>query len=62
MKIYQKIFNFTFVILILFFSYLVCSSHEIPNTTGYITKRKRFCSTPFYIIFVFAFIIYFFII
>ena len=61
MKIYQKIYNFTFVILILFFSYLVCSSHEKPTTGGYITKRKRFCSTPFYIIFVFAFIMYFFI-
>ena len=62
MKLYQKIFNFVLIIFILFLSYLVCSSHEKPTAGGYITRRKRFCSTPFFIIFLFVFIMYFFII
>ena len=56
MKLYEKIYNFTFVILILLLSYLVCSSHEKHTTGGYVSKKQMYCSTPFYIIFIFTFI------
>jgi hypothetical protein len=54
----KNIYNFFIIILILFFSYSICSTHERPNS-GYISRRKSFCSTPFYIIFLVAFILIF---
>ena len=55
----KNIYNFVVIILFLFFSYSLCSSHEYP-TSGYISKRKSFCSTPFYIIFIASLFFYIF--
>lgn len=49
MKIKEKIKVFLFMILWFTISYLLCSSHEMPNKSGYISIRKRWCSTPFYV-------------
>jgi len=49
MKIKEKIKLFLFIILWFAISYSLCSTHEMPNTSGYVSKRKRFCSTPFYV-------------
>lgn len=49
MKIKEKIKAFLFMILWFTIGYLLCSSHEIPNASGYISIRKRWCSTPFYV-------------
>jgi len=56
----EKIYGFILALFFLFLSYSICSTHERP-TSGYISRRKSFCSTPFYIILLFAFILYFFI-
>jgi hypothetical protein len=56
----NKINTFIITVLFLLISYLICSTHETP-TTGYISKRKIFCSTPFYLILIVAFILIFFI-
>jgi hypothetical protein len=59
MKLNKKnIYTFAVVLLFLFFSYSICSTHERP-TSGYVSRRKSFCSTPFYVIFIIAFILFF---
>jgi len=49
MKINQKIYEFLLVILLLALSYSLCSTHERP-VSGYVSRRKSFCSVPFYLI------------
>ena len=59
MKLNRKnLYNFAAIILILLFSYSICSTHELP-TTGYVSRRKRFCSTPFYVTVLIVFILIF---
>ena len=58
MKFKKKIYDFLIVILILFLSYSICSTHERP-TSGYISRRQSFCSTPFYITVLITFILIF---
>ena len=58
MKLNKKISHFLIVILMLLVSYLLCSSHEKP-TSGYVSKRKRFCSTPFFVFVILCFIFIF---
>jgi hypothetical protein len=57
MKIKKKIKLFLFIILWFAISYSLCSSHEIPNTSGYVSRRKRFCSTPFYVFIIVSLIV-----
>ena len=45
----RKLYFYIGFILMLLLSYSLCPTHEKP-TSGYISKRKRFCSMPFYII------------
>ena len=45
------------IILMLLISYSLCSTHERP-TSGYVSKRKLFCSTPFYIIIIVSCIVF----
>lgn len=59
MKFKEKMKIFLFVIFYFTISYLLCSTHELPATSGYITRRKRFCSTPFYIFIIVALIVVF---
>lgn len=58
MKIYKKFERFILVFVLLLFSYSICSSHELPSS-GYVSKRKAFCSIPFYIIIIFAVVLNF---
>ena len=58
MKLNKKISHFLAAILFLLVSYLLCSTHEKP-TSGYISRRKRFCSTPFYVFIILCFIFVF---
>ena len=57
MKLGQKVYYFFIVALMLLISYLLCSTHE-KSTSGY-SRRKGFCSTPFYVIIFICFIIIF---
>lgn len=57
MKIKEKIKLFLFIIVWFAISYSLCSSHEIPNTSGYVSRRKRFCSTPFYVFIIISLIV-----
>ena len=59
MKIKEKTKLFLFIILWFAISYSLCSSHEIPNTSGYVSRRKMFCSTSFYVIVLTVFILIF---
>ena len=59
MKIKEKIKIFLIIIVWFAISYSLCSSHEMPNTSGYVSRRKRFCSTPFYIFIIVALIVVF---
>jgi hypothetical protein len=45
MKIYSKLYLALVGFVYLFISYALCSSHELPES-GYVSRRKRFCSTP----------------
>jgi len=55
-KIYLALIGFTY----LFISYSLCSSYELPDS-GYISRRKRFCSTPLHmLVFICLFIILFY--
>ena len=58
MKLNEKYRNFLLCILLLMFNYSLCSTHEMP-TSGYVSRRKSFCSMPFYLI-LFILLIYFF--
>lgn len=60
MKLNSK-FNLALIAFIyLFISYSLCSSHELPQS-GYISRRKRFCSTPLeFIVLIFLFVIIFY--
>lgn len=60
MNLKNKIKTFIIAFILLLFSYSICSTHEKPSS-GYISKRKRFCSTPFYLIVIFLFIVILFI-
>ena len=57
MKINEKYRNFLLFILLLMFNYSLCSTHEMP-TSGYVSRRKSFCSMPFYLILFLTIIIY----
>lgn len=57
MKLKEKLNVFIFVMLYFSISYLLCSTHEMPNTTGYVSRRKRFCSTPFYVFIIISLIV-----
>lgn len=59
MKFKEKISHFFIAILILLISYLLCSSHQLLTTSDYISRRKRFCATPFYVYVVLCFILVF---
>ena len=59
MKLNKKFSHFLSAILILLISYLLCSTHELPTTSGYISRRKRFCATPFYFFVIICFILVF---
>ena len=60
MKLKEKMNIFLFIILWFTISYLLCSTHELPTTTnGYISRRKRFCSTPFYIFVIISIVVVF---
>ena len=48
MKFKDKLNVFLVAIVYLSISYLLCSTHERP-TTGYVSRRKIFCSNPLYI-------------
>lgn len=60
MKFKEKIIFFLCIILYFTISYSLCSSHEITNTRGYISRRKNFCSTPFYVFVIFSIVAVFF--
>ena len=57
MKLNEKYRNFLLCILFLMISYSLCSTHEMP-TSGYVSRRKRFCSMPFYLILFLTIVIY----
>ena len=57
MKLKEKLNVFIFVMLYFSINYLLCSTHEMPNTTGYVSRRKRFCSTPFYVFIIISLIV-----
>jgi hypothetical protein len=58
MKLDKKnMYIFVFIILVLFFSYSLCQTHEKP-TSGNVSKRNSFCSTPFYITFLIFFVLF----
>jgi len=56
MKLTEKINKFFISCLILLFIYVLCPTHDAPQ--GY-SRMQSFCSFPFYIIMLFAFIIVF---
>jgi len=58
MKLKDKFKQFFIAILFLFISYSLCSTHEIP-ISGYVSRRKSFCSMPFYIYIIIAFVLIF---
>lgn len=59
MKIYSKLYLALVGFIYLFISYSLCSSHELPKS-GYISRRKNFCSTPLdVLVLIFLFIILF---
>lgn len=58
MKFKEKIKIFMVAFLMLLFSYSLCSTHERP-TSGYVSRRKIFCSTPLYIFVILLFILIF---
>lgn len=60
MKINKKFYFFLIVILMILFSYSLCSTHELRNPNSiFNTRRNRFCARPFYIT-LFLILIYFF--
>jgi hypothetical protein len=59
MKLKEKFKQFIIIIMVLLLSYSLCSTHELPSQ-GYISRRKSFCSMPFYVIVLFSILIIFF--
>ena len=60
MKFKEKIYTFIFVILVLTFSYSLCSTRELRNPNSiFNTRRNRFCSTPFSVFVILVFILIF---
>lgn len=60
MKLNEKINIFILVILYFSISYLLCSTNVIPTSSGNLSRRTNFCSTPYYILIIIAlvFLIY----
>jgi hypothetical protein len=61
MKIINKLKPLIYCIIFLVISYGLCSTHEKPNTNGYYSRRKMFCSTPLYILILVAILLFIFI-
>ena len=55
-----KIKPLIYCIIFLLISYGLCSTHEKPNTSGYYSRRKMFCSTPLYITILISIIVFLF--
>lgn len=57
MKFKEKINIFILVILYFSISYLLCSTDVIPSSSNYLSRRKKFCSTPYYILIIIALVV-----
>jgi hypothetical protein len=57
MKFKEKVKNFVISCMMLLFIYSLCPNHDVP--TRYISRMNSFCSMPFYLFILFAFIIIF---
>ncbi len=58
MKFKQFLISLLFILLIVFLSYSLCSTHELSNKNGYISRRKRFCTSSLSTKFIGTIIVY----
>jgi hypothetical protein len=61
MKLKEKMTLFCKSFIILLFIYLLCPTHDVRQGSGSVSRITGFCATSFYIIFLSAFIIIFFL-